>query len=98
MRRGEILSWAKTADDEVVRATAARMAAGRDPRPPAFGPAEEERSAPLQLSLQTAAVRTLFYRRVLAAWQFLLAVNEHAALAQLRELSQLERTPFSRPT
>ena len=42
----------------------------------------------------TAAARTLFYRRVLAAWEFLLAVNDRPALAKLRELTELERTPL----
>jgi hypothetical protein len=36
----------------------------------------------------------LFYRRVLAAWEFLLAVNDRPALARIRELTELERTPL----
>jgi len=46
------------------------------------------------LSKATAAERALFYRRVLAAWEFLIAVNEKPALARLRELTELERTPL----
>ena len=48
-------------------------------------------------SVGSAAERTLFYRRVLAAWEFLLAVNERPALNRLRELTELERTPLPRP-
>jgi hypothetical protein len=39
----------------------------------------------------------LFYRRVLAAGEFLLAVNERPALARVRELADLERIPLPRP-
>lgn len=45
---------------------------------------------PLQPKI--AAERALFYRRVLAAWAFLEAVDERAALAQVKQLTQLERT------
>lgn len=50
------------------------------------------------LSKKVAAERVLFYRRVLAAWEFLLAANERPALARLRELIELERTPHPRPS
>jgi hypothetical protein len=43
---------------------------------------------------KTAAERVHFYREVLAAWQFLLAVNEKPALDRLAELTRLERTPL----
>ena len=52
---------------------------------------------PERLGRKTAAERTLFYRRVLGAWEFLLAVNERPALARVRELTELERTPFPQP-
>ena len=46
------------------------------------------------MDAKTAAERTLFYRRVLAAWEFLIEMNERPALARLRELTELERTPL----
>ena len=36
------------------------------------------------------------YRRVLAAWEFLLAMDAQPALAELRTLIELERTPVRR--
>ena len=45
------------------------------------------------LSRKTAAERVLFYRRVLAAWEFLIAMDAQPALAELRVLIELERTP-----
>ncbi len=45
---------------------------------------------------KTAAERVYFYREVLAAWQFLLVINEKPALARLAELTRLERTPLRR--
>jgi hypothetical protein len=39
----------------------------------------------------------LFYRRVLAAWAFLLQLDEHAALGQVRRLTALERTRLPAP-
>ena len=35
--------------------------------------------------------------RGLAAWEFLLAINERSALTRLHELTELERTPLPRP-
>ena len=49
------------------------------------------------LAPKTAAARVLFYRRVLAAWAFLLEVEEKSALAQVRRLTALERTPLPAP-
>jgi hypothetical protein len=46
------------------------------------------------MSKKVAAERALFYRRVLGAWEFLLALNERPALARARELTELERTPL----
>jgi len=37
------------------------------------------------------------YRRVLAAWEFLIAVDERPALTRLHELTELERTPLPAP-
>jgi hypothetical protein len=49
------------------------------------------------LSRKTAAERVLFYRRTLAAWEFLLTLNEGPALDRIRELTELERTPLPPP-
>ena len=92
-RRTRILAWASHAEDDAVRAAAdklselrARRRSGSDPTAPPGG-----------ISEKVAAERTLYYRRVLAAWNFLLALDERPALARLRELIELERTPFPRP-
>ena len=53
-------------------------------------PATNESTRPL--SRKTAAERVLFYRRTLAAWAFLLAVDERPALVRIAELTALERT------
>jgi hypothetical protein len=44
------------------------------------------------LPREVAAERILFYREVLAAWQFLLNVDERPALAHVAALTDLERT------
>ena len=44
------------------------------------------------MSHRTAAERTLFYRRVLAAWEFLLTLEARTALAELQTLLELEQT------
>jgi hypothetical protein len=49
------------------------------------------------LSEKTAAERVLFYRRVLAAWEFLVALQAQSALAELQLLIGLEQMPV-RPT
>jgi hypothetical protein len=36
----------------------------------------------------------LFYRRTLAAWEFLAALNHREALAEIDALTTLERTPL----
>jgi hypothetical protein len=96
-RRERILTWARSGGDEVVRDAAEKLSQTRSRR--RFNTAPAERSSALMepVSRETAAERTLFYRRVLAAWEFLLAVNERPALTRLRELTELERTPLPRP-
>ena len=54
-------------------------------KPPARAAAMDDSER--TLSKATAAERALFYRRVLAAWEFLLAVNEKPALARVHELT-----------
>jgi hypothetical protein len=95
-RRRTILAWSKTANDEDVRSAAGKLSPARSRRQSSGVIKPADTFTPL-LSEKTAAERTLFYRRVLAAWQFLLAINERPALARLRELTDLERTPLPRP-
>ena len=99
-RRSRILAWAKASDQTAVRAAAEeitkRQPAGRrggaGQNGPRTSPATNEETR--QLSKQTAAARVLFYRRTLAAWAFLLALDERPALARIAELTALERTPL----
>jgi hypothetical protein len=97
VRRSQILAWAREETDERLRDAAERLSRGRF-RSRSL-PALEERATPEPepISRETAAERTLFYRRVLAAWRFLLSMKEDTALARLSELTALERTPLPRP-
>lgn len=93
-RRAKIIAWAAASDDEDVSDAAAKLSQRRA-RPRANAQISDEEANPSpSLSKKTAAERALFYRRVLGAWEFLLAVNERPALARLRELTELERTPL----
>ena len=99
-RRSRILAWAKASEQPAVRAAAEeitkRQPAGRRGGAGQDGartsPATNESTRPM--SKQTAAERVLFYRRTLAAWAFLLALDERPALARIAELTALERTPL----
>jgi hypothetical protein len=91
-RRDKILAWAKASDDDDVRNAAGRLAqfiSNEDTNTDAMDMDEDK----AQMKA-TAAERTLFYRRVLAAWEFLINVNDRPALARLRELTELENTPL----
>jgi hypothetical protein len=94
-RREKILAWASTATDTNVYAAAEKLLKS-SPQAYRNSPIANEPPMPL-LEDDIAAARTLFYRRVLAAWEFLLAVNERPALAKIRELTELERTPLPQP-
>jgi hypothetical protein len=52
--------------------------------------ADEQKHPPLKRSV--AAARIYFHRQVLAAWQFLLSVQERPALERVTSLTQLEHT------
>jgi len=91
-RRSRILAWAKVEDDEAVRDAAEKLSQMRPQRRSNSTPINASPALMEPVSKETAAERTLFYRRVLAAWEFLLAVNERSALARLRELTELEQT------
>lgn len=90
-RRQKIMEWAKSSPDAAVKAAGEKLA------PPARAKnAAAALPSDRTLSRKIAAERTLFYRRVLAAWSFLLAVHADDALAQLHRLIALEETPLPR--
>ncbi len=101
-RRQFILQWGAGAEDAAVRTAAETLAplfrpraAPAAPAVTAPGSAAARPNVSLRpLSPRTAAERTLFYRRVLAAWEFLLATGEQPALDELHALIALERTPL----
>ncbi len=83
MRRARIVAWGRGASAAEVRAAAEKIGPGGTVIPD---------EAP-SLSVQTAAERVRFYRRVLAAWEFLIAMDAKAPLAELQTLIEIERTP-----
>jgi hypothetical protein len=89
-RRAAVLAWARTAADDKVRAAAVTWGGPVRPatsqRPADDGPPRAARKEALQ--------RALFYRRVQAAWAFLLAVDERGALERLTALRALEAMPL----
>ena len=84
-RRMRIIAWAKNGTNPHLRAAAEKIGPG---------PAFVEEPARRPLSRKTAAERVLFYRRVLAAWEFLVTMRADTALAELQTLIELERTPL----
>ncbi len=101
-RRSQILAWAKASDEPTVRAAAEEITK-RQPARRAGAAQDAARTSQTTpestrpLSRKTAAERVLFYRRTLAAWAFLLALDERPALARIAELTALERTPLPPP-
>ncbi len=91
-RRWRIGEWAKSSPDAKVREAAAtwapRVRPGLPPPPRPPNPAAINR---------TAAERVLIYRRVLAAWDWVLQVNDPDLRARLSALVALEQTPLPRP-
>lgn len=83
-RSAQIHAWAEGASDPAVRAAAGILATSS-----AAG-----RHMPRVLRAETAAERTLFYRRIAAAWVFLWNTHDTAALEELRRLQALESTPL----
>jgi len=108
VRRRTIMAWARGHESEEMRTAAATAfppprprstPAAAAPAPAQPTPAPATTPAVTNLSLRPiqpkiAAERVLLYRRVLAAWAFLIAVKEEPALAKVRELTELERTPL----
>ena len=87
-RRARIAAWAENAADETVRAAAATL---KGPRP---AHAVASLPPPRTLSAKIAAERTLFYRRVLAAWALLQELEMDDRLVELAGLIALEETPL----
>jgi hypothetical protein len=96
-RRAAVLAWARTATDEKVKAAAVKWAG-----PVRAAPAAAATSTALRATIpgfgqgerKEALQRALFYRRVLGAWAFLIAVDERGALERLAALQALEETPL----
>lgn len=82
-RRDRIVAWGAASADPRVRGAAEKIGPG---------PVLVEQP-PTPLSRRTAAERVLFYRRVLAAWEFLLAMDARGPLAELATLLEIEATP-----
>jgi hypothetical protein len=93
-RQGRIVSWGKASSDPNLRAAAEKIEAAIAAR---AGPATEPAAPTTTVSRRTAAERVLFYRRVLAAWEFLVAMEAQPELARLHELIAIERTPLPAP-
>jgi hypothetical protein len=105
-RRSNIMAWARSSPEEEIRAAGEKLVSRSAPRTNTSTSltnttAVVRTNAPTfvarPVSRRIAAERVLFYRRTLAAWEFLLAMNERSALAQVRELTELERTPLPPP-
>jgi hypothetical protein len=94
-RRDKILAWARMSEVEDVREAADKLS--QTTRQRRIDPAPVANALAPLMSREIAAERTLFYRRALAAWAFLIGVNERPALARLRELTELERAPLPPP-
>jgi hypothetical protein len=92
-RREKVGAWAHASAEAAVREAAVRMRLPGGSRAPSRAMSVPESRPPADdLDQRTAAARILFYRRVLAAWEFLETMNHVPALERLRELTALERT------
>lgn len=89
-RRQRILEWAATHADAPVREAAATLTRAQ-------ARVAERAPEPAGAIEPTAVERVLFYRRVVAAWNFLLATNHRGALAQLAAINEVENTPLPEP-
>jgi hypothetical protein len=106
-RRSNITAWARSSPEEEIRAAGEKLTARASPRTNTSSTLTNTTTAVVRtnapaasgrpVSQRIAAERVLFYRRTLAAWEFLLGLNERPALAQVRTLTELERTPLPRP-
>ncbi len=99
-RKRRVVTWAKASADEKVRqaGTSLERTIPRAAASATTPPAARGNHSTRPLAKKTAAGRALFYRRTLAAWACLIAMDERAALQQLAALMELERTPLPPPT
>jgi hypothetical protein len=86
-RRTKILAWAQASKDPKISDAGMKLSPPSGNRPAGDPPLRT-------LSARIAAERTLFYRRTLAAWDFLLAMKHAPALEELQQLIELENTPL----
>ncbi len=97
-RRSTIAEWARASEKEEIKAAAEKLFPQRQRATAAVNPSARPNppaaSGPRPLQPKIAAERTLLYRRVLAAWAFLLEMKEQDALNEVRALTELERTPL----
>jgi hypothetical protein len=91
-RRAAILAWARASSDEKIRAAALTWGG---PERPKTTPVARASNVPPELGAKKEALqRALFYRRVLGAWAFLIAVDERGALERLAAWRALETSPL----
>ena len=91
-RRSAILAWARASSDEKIRAAA--LTWGGPVRPKNASSARAGELADTLGEKKEALQRALFYRRVLGAWAFLIAVDERGALERLAAWRALETSPL----
>jgi hypothetical protein len=92
LRRRTIVAWARNAESVDIKAASAKAF------PPPHGTAAEDANETQDvIEPDIAAERVLFYRRVLAAWAFLVELGDNAALEQVKRLTTLERTLLPAP-
>ena len=95
VRREKIGEWARASSNEAVRKAVTTVNLPMPRRPQTTVPRTNVGGVSSRpLSTKTAAERVLFYRRTLAAWEFLAALNHREALAEIDALTTLERTPL----
>ena len=91
-RRAAILAWARSSPDDKIRAAALTWGG---PVRPKTAPAVRANQLANEFGEKKEALqRALFYRRVLGAWAFLIAVDERGALERLAAWRALEISPL----
>jgi hypothetical protein len=98
-RADRALDWCHASEDPRVRqaAEALRREEMRE-ADPATGWESGVKALPPVRKTWQAIERLIYFRRVLAAWQFLLMLDDKPALAQLDAVLKLERTPLPPPS
>lgn len=99
-RRAAIIAWARTAPDDKVQAAAVTWGGPVLPAVANAGATTRQvaTAMPPRAARKEALQRALFYRRVLGAWAFLIAVDERVALERLASLRALEESPLPAAT